>query len=48
MTAGKEAKVLSRVQLGSAMYTTPIVANGVLYVASQQYLWAVQGRREKD
>ena len=30
------------------MYTTPIAANGVLYVASQQYLWAVQERREKD
>ena len=48
MAAGKEAKVLSRTQLGSAMYTTPVAANGVLYVASQQYLWAVQERREKD
>ncbi len=48
MAAGKEPKVLSRVQLGSALYSTPIAANGVLYVASQQYLWAVQGRREKD
>jgi outer membrane protein assembly factor BamB len=48
MAAGKAAKVLSRVQLGSAMYSTPIVANGVLYVASQQYLWAVQGQLEKD
>jgi outer membrane protein assembly factor BamB len=48
MAAGKEAKVLSRVGLGSAVYTTPIAANGVLYVASQQYLWAVQGRREGD
>ncbi|HBI47009.1 MAG TPA: pyrrolo-quinoline quinone [Planctomycetales bacterium] len=48
MAAGKEAKVLSREQLGSAMYSTPIAANGVLYVASQQYLWAIQERREKD
>ena len=48
MTAGKEAKVLSREQLGSATYSTPIVANGVLYVASSQFLWAVQGPREKD
>ncbi len=48
MAAGKEAKVLSRVQLGSAMYTTPVAANGVLYVASQQYLWALQAPREKD
>jgi outer membrane protein assembly factor BamB len=48
MAAGKEAKVLSRVHLGAPTYTTPIVADGVLYVASQQYLWAVQGRLEKD
>ncbi len=48
MAAGKEAKVLSKVQLGSAMYSTPIAANGVLYVASQQYLWAVQDPRKKN
>ena len=46
MAAGKEVKVLSRVSLGAPLYTTPVVANGVLYVASQQYLWAVQGRSE--
>jgi outer membrane protein assembly factor BamB len=48
MAAGKEAMPISRVRLGSALYTTPIAANGVLYVASQQYLWAVQGKREGD
>ena len=42
MAAGKEARVLSRVRLGTAVYSTPIVANGVVYVASQRYLWAVQ------
>jgi outer membrane protein assembly factor BamB len=42
MAAGKELKVLSELHLGSPVYSTPIAANGVLYVASQQYLWAVQ------
>ena len=42
MAAGKEAKVLSEIRLGSPVYSTPIAANGVLYVASQRYLWAVQ------
>jgi outer membrane protein assembly factor BamB len=48
MAAGKEAKVLSRVGLGSAVYTTPVAANGVLYVASQRFLWAVPARREGE
>jgi hypothetical protein len=34
-------KVLCRLRLGSPVYSTPIVANGVVYVGSQQYLWAV-------
>jgi outer membrane protein assembly factor BamB len=48
MAAGKAARVLSRVELGSPVYSTPIAANGVLYVASQQYLWAVQEPRVKN
>ena len=42
LAAGREFKVLSEVHLGSPAYSTPITANGVLYVASQRYLWAVQ------
>lgn len=41
-SAGKEQpKVLSKVRLGSPAYSTPIAANGVVYVTSQRYLWAV-------
>ncbi len=42
LAAGKELKVLSQVRLGSPAYSTPIAANGVLYIASQRYLWAVE------
>lgn len=42
LAAGKELKVLSKVELRSPIYTTPIVANGVLYVTSQKWLYAVQ------
>ena len=38
----RELKVLSEIRLGSPAYSTPIAANGVLYVASQKYLWAVK------
>ena len=41
LAAGRELKVLSQIGLGSPAYSTPIAANGVLYVASQKYLWAV-------
>lgn len=41
LAAGRQARLLSRIRLGSPVYSTPVVANGVLYVASQHYLWAV-------
>lgn len=42
MAAGREPEVLFRVRLGSPVYSTPIVADRTVYIASQQYLWAVQ------
>jgi len=42
MEAGKTAKVLSKVNVDSPIYSTPIVANGVMYVASQTHLFAIQ------
>jgi outer membrane protein assembly factor BamB len=41
MEAGDQPRVLSKIRLGSPVYSSPIVANGVVYVASQRYLWAV-------
>jgi outer membrane protein assembly factor BamB len=42
LATGREKKVISEVQLPAAIRSTPIVANGVLYIACQTYLYAVQ------
>ena len=44
LAAGKKPKLLASIHLGTPVYCTPVAANGVLYVASQRYLWAVQTR----
>ncbi|MBL7037450.1 MAG: PQQ-binding-like beta-propeller repeat protein [Pirellulaceae bacterium] len=41
LAAGNEPQLLSAVRLGARMDTSPVVANGVLFVASHRYLWAV-------
>jgi outer membrane protein assembly factor BamB len=40
--ASKEKKVLSATNLGAPIYSTPVVANGVLYVSSNTHLFAFQ------
>jgi outer membrane protein assembly factor BamB len=44
LAAEKEIKVLSETNVGAPIYTTPIVANGVMYVASQTHLFAISSR----
>lgn len=41
MAASKEKKIISTTNLGAAIYSTPIVANGVIYVHSQSHLFAL-------
>jgi outer membrane protein assembly factor BamB len=39
---GKEKEVLGEISMGSSVYSTPIVANGVLYIASKNLLFAIE------
>jgi outer membrane protein assembly factor BamB len=41
LAVSKERKLLSETNLGAPVYSTPIVANGVMYVGSQTHLYAV-------
>jgi len=46
LAAGKNKKVLHEIRLGSPVHSTPIAANGVLYVTTHRYLWAVQSPKQ--
>ena len=37
----KKLQLLSEVNVGAPVYSTPIVANGVMYVGSQTHLFAI-------
>ena len=41
LEASKTKKVLSETNLGAPVYSTPVVANGVLYIASNTHLYAL-------
>ena len=41
LAASREKKVLNKIKFDSTIYQTPIVVNGVLYVASEQRLYAI-------
>jgi outer membrane protein assembly factor BamB len=43
--ADKNKKVLNTIQLGAKICTTPVAANGTLYIASSNRLYAVQAAR---
>lgn len=42
LAAGKQLKLLSTVNLGAPSWVTPVAANGTVYIASRNYLWALK------
>jgi outer membrane protein assembly factor BamB len=41
MQAGKEKKVLAEINMGSSVYSTPVPANGVLFITNRNQLYAL-------
>jgi outer membrane protein assembly factor BamB len=40
--AGREKKVINKINMGGSVYTTPVAANGVLYMTTRERLYAIQ------
>ena len=43
--AGKELKKISEMNMGSAVYSTPVAANGVLYIMNRTELYAISSNK---
>ena len=41
LQAGKEKKVLAEMNMGSSVYTTPVPANGALFITNRNQLFAL-------
>jgi outer membrane protein assembly factor BamB len=45
LKAGKEKKLISELNMGSSVYSTPVPANGVLFIANRNQLWALAEKK---
>ncbi len=41
MQAGKEKKLIAEMNMGSSVYSTPVPANGALFIMNRNQLWAI-------
>jgi hypothetical protein len=44
MKAGRVKEVLSEINFGNTIYSTPVVANGVLFIMTRSHLYAIAGK----
>ena len=42
---GKVKKVIAEINMGSSVYSTPVPANGVLYIANRNQLYALAEKK---
>ena len=42
LEAGKKKELLAEINMGAAVYTTPVAKDGVIYIASRNKLFAIE------
>ena len=45
LQAGKEKKLLAEMNMGSSVYSTPVPANGALFIMNRNQLWALAEKK---
>jgi hypothetical protein len=45
MQEGKTKKVIGEINMGSSVYSTPVPANGVLYISNRNQLYALAEKK---
>jgi outer membrane protein assembly factor BamB len=48
MKLSKEKEEVAAINMGNSVYSTPIVANGVLYISNKSYLFAIGGEKTAE
>jgi outer membrane protein assembly factor BamB len=48
LKTGKELKVLAEIDMGRSVYSTPVPANGVLYIMTRTALYAIAENMKKE
>ena len=48
LRAGKELEVIGEYNMGAAVYSTPVVSDGVMYILTRNRLWAIKDGAQSE
>ncbi len=46
LKTGKEKSIIAEIEFNGPIYSSPVVANGTLYVVTMMHLYAIRGEAE--